>query len=351
MTDVHEQTIRQFLEPLRSIEPVIRPTPHTSSRRPQRGRHVVEYAAIALGAVALVGAIAFLSHRSGGAQPAGSRTVARPGPFAKARGWITVGGDTVWAFDPTDPARRVVLWHHRGDPMAWSKDGTKLLIDGLNAGFVVVDADGSVTRIAPSEKSAGGAFTRDGSEVIYSRLGNIYRVSTHGGRAHVIATGMLPFFTGGLLSPDGTTLALQTNGATTLNIANGHQHTVLTAAQVKALNHDKLANQVSPLAWYPDGTRLLMIALNQSATHCYTFSIGLDGRGYQRVGPKGFCPMRATYSGDGSHFAFLLSTHPGRFGQFGILPTAAGSHHLREFQIPHTMLSINLAWNPLRARG
>ena len=127
---------------------------------------------------------------------------------------------------------------------------------------------------------------------------------------------MLPFFTGGLLSPDGTTLALQTNGVTTMDIANGHRHTVLTAAQVKALNHDKLANQVSPLAWYPDGTRLLMIALNQSATHCYTFSIGLDGRGYQRVGPKGFCPMRATYSGDGSHFAFLLSEHPGRFGQF-----------------------------------
>ncbi len=55
MTDVHEQTIRQFLEPLRSIEPVTRPTPHTA-RRPQRGRHVVEYAAIALGVVALVGA-------------------------------------------------------------------------------------------------------------------------------------------------------------------------------------------------------------------------------------------------------------------------------------------------------
>ncbi len=350
MTDVHEQTIRQFLEPLRSIEPVTRPTPHTS-RWQQRGMRIVEYAAIAVGVVALVGAIAFLSHRSGSAQPAGIGTMARHSPFAAARGWITVGGDTVWAFNPTDPTRRVVLWHHPGDPMAWSKDGTKLLIDGFNAGFVVVDADGSVTRIAPSKDSAGGTFTRDGSAVIYSRLGSIYRVSSHGGHAHTIGTGMMPFFTGGLLSPDGTTLALQTNGATTLNIANGHQHTVLTAAQVKALNHDTIANQVSPLAWYPDGTRLLMIAVNQSVTHCHTFSIGLDGRGYQRVGPKGFCPIRATYSGDGSHFAFLLSTHPGRFGQFGILPTAAGSQHLREFQIPHTMLSINLAWNPLNARG
>ena len=349
MTEVDEQMIRQFLEPLRSIQPVTRPTPRTA-RRQRRGMHAVEYAVIALGVVALVGAIAFLSHRSGDGQPAGSRSVARHGAFAAARGWITVGGETVWAFDPTDPARRVVLWHHWGDPLAWSKDGTKLLIDGVNEGFVVLDADGSVTRIAASKDSAGGTFTRDGSEVIYSRLGSIYRVSTHGGRAHVIAPGMLPFFTGGLLSPDGTTLALQTSGFTTLNIANGHRHTVLTAAQVKALNHDKLANQVSPLAWYPDGTRLLMIALNQSGTHCYTFSIGLDGRGYQHVGPKGFCPMRATNSGDGSHFAFLLSTHPGRFGQFGILPTAGGRHHLREFQIPHTALSINLAWNPLTAQ-
>ena len=96
-------------------------------------------------------------------------------------------------------------------------------------------------------------------------------------------------------------------------------------------------------------TRLLMIALNQRVTHCVTFSIGLDGRGYQRVGPKGFCPLRATASGDGSQFAFLLRERPGPLGQFGILPTAGGTHHLRVFQIPHTDLSINLAWNPLSA--
>ena len=36
-----------------------------------------------------------------------------------------------------------------------------------------------------------------------------------------------------MLSPDGTTLALQTDEATTLNIATGQRHTVLTAAQVK----------------------------------------------------------------------------------------------------------------------
>ena len=186
MTDVDEQAIGEFLEPLRSIQPVTRPAAHPA-RRQQRGMRLVEYAAIMLGVVALVGAIAFLSHRSKGVQPAGSRTVAghgpTRGPFAIARGWLTVGGESVWAFDPSDPARRVVLWNQPGDPIAWSKDGTKLLIDGFNAGYVVVDADGSVARIAP--RSDSGSFTRDGSAVIYSRLGRLYRVSAHGGRAHV----------------------------------------------------------------------------------------------------------------------------------------------------------------------
>ena len=68
---------------------------------------VAEYAGIVLGVVALVGAIAFLSHhRSGSVRPAGSGTVAghgqTRGPFAVARGWLTVGGETVWAFDPAD---------------------------------------------------------------------------------------------------------------------------------------------------------------------------------------------------------------------------------------------------------
>ena len=184
--------------------------------------------------------------------------------------------------------------------------------------------------------------------MIYSRQGRVYRVSAHGGRARVIAMGMMPFFAGDLLSPDGRTLALQTNGVTTINIATGHRRTVLTAAQVKALNHDQLANEISPLAWYPDGTRLLMIALNQSRTHCYTFAIGLDGRGYERVGPKGFCPLRATYSGDGGHFAFVSVSNASDSASCRrprALTTCANSRS------PQTVISINLAWNPLRARG
>ena len=237
MTDIHEQTIQEFLEPLRSIEPVKRPAARTA-RRQQPGMRVAEYAGIVLGVVALVGAIAFLSHhRSGSVRPAGSGTVAghgqARGPFAVARGWLTVGGETVWAFDPADPARRVVLWHHPGDPVEWSRDGTKLLIDGFNAGFFVVDADGSATRVARGTNPPAVASRATDAAVIYSKLGRLYRVSSHGGRAHVIAMGELPGSTGGMLSPDGTTLALQTDEATTLNIATGQRHTVLTAAQVR----------------------------------------------------------------------------------------------------------------------
>ena len=143
MTDVHEQTIQEFLEPLRSIEPVTRPAAHTA-RRQQRGMRVVEYAASCWAWSRWSVLIAFLSHhRSGSARPAGSGTVGGARPDTR-RVRQAPGAGSRWAVrrcgrsTQSDPARRVVLWHHPGDPVEWSRDGTKLLIDGFNAGFVVV---------------------------------------------------------------------------------------------------------------------------------------------------------------------------------------------------------------------
>jgi hypothetical protein len=49
--------------------------------------------------------------------------------FGRVGGWIAYSsGDGIWAVDPARPERRIRLGRADGDPIAWSSDGTKLLI-------------------------------------------------------------------------------------------------------------------------------------------------------------------------------------------------------------------------------
>src|SRR5215211_6807376 len=51
------------------------------------------------------------------------------GPFSQVGGWIAYSSsDGIWAVDPARPERRIRLGRADGDPIAWSSDGTKLLI-------------------------------------------------------------------------------------------------------------------------------------------------------------------------------------------------------------------------------
>ena len=49
--------------------------------------------------------------------------------FGQVAGWIAYSSrDGIWAVDPARPERRSRLSHATGDPVAWSSDGSKLLI-------------------------------------------------------------------------------------------------------------------------------------------------------------------------------------------------------------------------------
>jgi Tol biopolymer transport system component len=109
------------------------------------------------------------------------------GIFADVRGWITYGSpgqydghpelpSGIWAVDPEDPDEPPVqLSPDNGIPIAWSSDGSKLLIHRSNYGkdqsaLIVLNPDGSETLVAVAQQYSlsGGSFTPDGSKVVYA---------------------------------------------------------------------------------------------------------------------------------------------------------------------------------------
>lgn len=82
-------------------------------------------------------------------------TPAELGIFADVRGWIAYGNDEgIWAVNPTPGgpnADRILLSGRPGEPLAWSSDGSKLLINRGDPSYlgpdelVVLNSDGSET--------------------------------------------------------------------------------------------------------------------------------------------------------------------------------------------------------------
>ena len=120
-------------------------------------------------------------------RPADEPTPKPPGIFSEVGGWIVYGNeDGIWAVDPArpgDPNSQIQLSTETGTPLAWSSDGSKLLILRRNtAGPDAVATSSSSTRTAPRHTwprargghagevhgDRGGSFSPDGSQVIYA---------------------------------------------------------------------------------------------------------------------------------------------------------------------------------------
>jgi hypothetical protein len=101
-------------------------------------------------------------------------------------GWVTYGDNRgIWARDltnPGDPSDRVRLSSTPGAPIAWSPDGSKLLVvrdmpppdpsEVFSSDLFVVNSDGTETRLTRANGIvAAGSFSPDGSKVAYSVSG------------------------------------------------------------------------------------------------------------------------------------------------------------------------------------
>jgi WD40-like Beta Propeller Repeat len=336
--------------------------------RKQRNRRITT-AALAI-IVALVSLGALIRTFRTVERPASEPTPPTPeGIFADVGGWIAYGNDRVkqgplgiWVIDPTrpnDPEARIQLSDRPGTPLAWSSDGSKLLIlrtrdrPGGAPGcprcagpswvtLFVLNADGTETRVVTNNPKvgggpwldrrswiAGGSFSPDGSQVVFAasveRVDGIYTVDADGGTPRlVLAARSRTSVFNPAFSPDGTQIAyLELSDPVSLQVVSADG----TGVRVLA-DECGLYPSLGGPAWSPDGTH---IAFNCNRTNMWV--VGADGSGLTRM-PHGRNPY---WSPDGSRIAFELP-HQGNLA----IANADGTH-VQEFGYPAHVGP----WNPL----
>ncbi|MGA9160498.1 MAG: hypothetical protein WB297_06490 [Actinomycetota bacterium] len=245
------------------------------------------------------------------------------GIFSKVGGWITYGNDRgIWAVDPSHPDDRdsqIQLSTERGTPLAWSSDGSKLLILGYERDpmqphrLFVLNADGSETNLATIGGAilhggfvSRGSFSPDGSRVIYTERASIYVVDAQGGTPQILFTperrwsrscGCFfrhPWPFNPTYSPDGTQIAY-TDGIGD----NSHQLRVMNAdgSGTRVLVDERNSHMMHNVAWSPDGERLVF----GLGTSVGIYVVGSDGSGLTLLIPGATYP---NWSPDGSRVSY-----------------------------------------------
>jgi len=287
------------------------------------------------------------------------------GPFGEVGGWIAYNsGDGIRAVHPQGPAGSIRLSRTKGNPIAWSSDGSKLLIR-RELGLDVLDADGTETRLIHGDADpTGGSFSPDGSEVVYAagpwERSAIYAVSSDGGAPRLIlrSTRRVSFPDGHsalafaylpALSPDGTRIAYfdgMYDHSHNLWVANadGTGRRVILDDELSAPGH------MRALTWAPDGESLAF------TTDSRIYRVRLDGTGPRRVVSGGFATAPAVqWSPDGSRIAYLrigdtclsITGKDEDFTCEGTLSIAnvdgTGEQVIKGIRTP---MNSSIAWNP-----
>jgi WD40-like Beta Propeller Repeat len=375
---------RTTLERIGDRVPVPEPAFERLLRRRDRKRRNQRITAAAIAAILALVSMSILVRSFRGTQrPANEPTpVSSPeGIFADVGGWIVFQNDylkrpyghySIWAVDPTrpnHPEARIQLIDRPGKPLAWSSDGSKLLIWREPGLLVVLNADGAETRlvtnrsvnvgvIGPIVRSIqpGGSFSPDGSEVVFATYpGGIYVVDADGGTPRLLGRSIRHPAVNPTFSPDGMKIAYFDIQATRHPIslrvmnADGTGDRVLLGSQ--ALDCYYPSSAIRP-AWSPDGTHI--------AFSCDDYGIrvvGADGSGLRTVIPNedalgplwdlGFGPY---WSPDGSRIAFevvwtrdMPLTHRGPATIPRLAIANADGTHVQVFQYP----ARAGPWNPL----
>jgi TolB protein len=309
------------------------------------------------------------------------------GPFAKARGWIAFrSGPDIVAVDPADPESTAVLGPSQGDdPIAWSSDGTKLLLrSGHEVGGVawgpfdlfVLHSNGSRTTLLPEPRGGlgdfddrpkwarptWGSFSPDGTEVVYGAERNTgpYIIDADGGeprllggdRCHVEVNGVVVDICGegadeAAWSPEGSMILwfdfIEGPYERDCPIRECGHRSVLSSVNPDGTD---LELGVAPLpgeglyqgspVWSPDGSRLAFFLTDNDDLNGQIFVINPDGSGLRQITDDGDNRWPA-WSPDGSRIAFVRN---------GLLHTMApDGSDLQE--VVGVTPDGAIAWNPV----
>jgi Tol biopolymer transport system component len=302
---VFERVMRGFVPPDDSLERLV--------RRRDRKRRNQRIGAVTLAIILALVSFAALTRAFRTAErPADQPTPKPQGIFSEVGGWIAYGNDQgIWAVNPTGatPADRIELSERPGEPLAWSSDGSKLLIfvpSGFSYDLLVLNADGTETRLTTPDFCCApwwASLSPDGAQVVYSdSYGRyrtaIYAVDSAGGKPRLLrATIQSP---GGSMlyapafSPDGTQIAYFDGGGDW-----GHNLWVMNAdgsGARKLVDSEPIScRHIHRLVWSPDGSRLAFDCQEAGARHRLGRGHGIwvvnaDGSGLTDVIPHGANP-------------------------------------------------------------
>jgi Tol biopolymer transport system component len=240
----------------------------------------------------------------------------RSDKFADVHGWIAYRtGSEIMAVDPANPQHTVALEPaHWADPIAWSPDGTQLLVsDGHVGDLFVVHPDGWRTYL-PSARD-WGSFSPDGSMVTYSTSRGIYVIGADGGSPRLVAEEESPAACGqsAAWSPDGSRIAFidfqGPYGPTCHRSPYGVSFVNADGTGLREqLVHLPLGIGASGITWSPDGSRLAfwgdLQTLGDPVGPGQVYVINTDGSGLRQITNDGDNRW-PTWSPDGSRIAFV----------------------------------------------
>jgi dipeptidyl aminopeptidase/acylaminoacyl peptidase len=303
-----------------------------------------------------------------GERPADEPAPKPSGIFSEVGGWIVYGNrQGIWAIDPShpgDPQSRIQLSSNGGVPLAWSSDGSQLLIsreswfflsrrqlrDGEEAsasrrGLFVLHADGTETHLVREEVS-GASFSPDGTSVVFAPANythvnpGIYRIDVGGGEPELLVEPSRRYPPGAnrryrtelyfpTFSPDGTQIAYfdgfgdNSHSLRIVDSDGGDLHVLIDTIE---------GYRISNLVWSPDGTHL---AFGRIPEGIYT--IGVDGAGLTLLIPDGAYPH---WSPDGSRISYQRQNYSSPF-EPTFITSADGTHTV---SLP---IRGGGPWNPL----
>jgi WD40-like Beta Propeller Repeat len=307
---------KQLLERAWRLAPQHEDVMDSLIRRRARKERNRKIAGAVLGITIAIVILASLIQTLGKAErPAAPTPVPTPeGIFADVGGWIAFqtggyerpyGHYSIWAVDPmrpNGPKARIQLSDRPGKPLAWSSDGSKLLIWRTRQGPVgtpgcprcpgpdwtglfVLNADGTETRLVVHRPGApyiypGGSFSPGGSKVVFATYrGGIYAVDANGGTPRLLRRSIRSLFVNPTFSPDGTKIAYFQLMASTYSLrvmnADGTGDRVLLGSQ--AVDCFYPSTLVRP-AWSPDGTQIAFSCDDPGIR-----VVGADGSGLRTV--------------------------------------------------------------------
>jgi Tol biopolymer transport system component len=289
---------------------------------------VAAAAVLVIAIVAGLVAVRFSGLHPSPANPGPAPQRCLPGPvdpsnlFASVHGCITYSdGTQIVAVDPNHPNNRTVLGQSDGRlPMAWSRDGTRLLVmeqsfsGAARADVYLINADGSQVKLTQGDAFLWeGSFSPDGTEVVYVNFtassGGVYVVDVRSLTRQLIAADS-PKCTSSVCngqssqfpvwSPDGSRIAYVDNRSDlardeiwTMSINGTNKRRLVDLGKCAGMTDG--SGCTNGLAWSPDGSRLAF----HSPSGIYVMRA--DGSGLHRISTDGDQP---TWSPDGSRIAF-----------------------------------------------